>query len=351
MNSKISRDPENIAVFRALNLGDLLCAIPALRALRARYPDARITLIGLPAMAEFARRLSRYIDAFASFPGIPGLPEQPFDPRAFVDFLHRERQAEYDLLLQMHGKGAITNSLVCMLGARRYAGYFEPGAFCPDPAGFMPYPEAIPEVRRHLKFMEFLGIEPRGEALEFPVRNDEWTQLDDLSIRFGFGQGHYVCIHPGARDARRWWAPSKFARVADLLAGQGNTVIFTGTAVERGAVTRVQEKMTCPSINLAGETDLGVLGALIGRARLLVSNDTGVSHLAAAMGTPSVVIFLASDPIRWAPLDRQRHRIVRSGEQDDVNNVLYHIQRVLLETPPNLALPVRDIQARVQHDV
>ncbi|HEX7048452.1 MAG TPA: glycosyltransferase family 9 protein [Gammaproteobacteria bacterium] len=329
MRSNLSTDPKKIAIFRALNLGDLLCAIPAVRALRARYPNANITLIGLPSMADLAQRFSKYFDSFASFPGVPGLPEQSFDPEAFVQFLQRERQEHYDLVLQMHGKGAITNSLVCMLGARRYAGYFDPGAFCPDATKFMPYPEGIPEVRRHLKLMQFLGIAPKGEAIEFPITPDECAQLDVLSARHGFGRQQYVCIHPGARDVRRWWAPDKFAQVADVLASRGNTVVFTGTADEHDGVQRVQEKMSRSSINLAGETDLGVLAALIGRARLLVSNDTGVSHLAAAMGTPSVVIFLTSDPARWAPLDRERHRIVHSDEPDDVGDVLFHVDRVL----------------------
>lgn len=350
MGADLHRDPEKIAVFRALNLGDLLCAIPAVRALRARYASAHITLIGLPAMAGLARRFASFFDAFASFPGMPGLPEQSFNPRAFADFVQRERRENYDLVVQMHGKGSITNSLVCMLGARGYAGYYEPGAFCPDASRFMPYPEGIPEVRRHLKLMQFLGIPPKGEALEFPVSGDEWSQLDSLAARHGFHGKQYVCIHPGARDVRRWWAPEKFARVADLLAARGNTVLFTGTADERDGVRRVQEKMTHRSVNLAGETELGVLGALVGRARLLVSNDTGVSHLAAAMGTPSVVIFLTSDPQRWAPLDRQRHLIVRSGKRDDVGHVLSHVERVL-RTPP-MATHGGAFQGQApQHDV
>src|SRR5690606_34562089 len=68
--------------------------------------------------------------------------------------------------------------------------------------------------------------------------------------------------------------------------------------------------MRSPAVNASGETSLGVAAALLERAALLVTNDTGISHLAAALGTPSVVVFLASDPERWAPLDRERHRPV-----------------------------------------
>src|SRR5690606_533879 len=72
----------------------------------------------------------------------------------------------------------------------------------------------------------------------------------------------------------------------------------------------VAEAMTHPSINVAGETSLGMLAALLERASLLVANDTGVSHLAAALRVPSVIVFLSSDPERWAPLDLMRHRPV-----------------------------------------
>ena len=70
----------SIVIFRALQLGDMLCAVPALRAIRDGYPRARIVLIGLPWASELGRRYPAYLDGFIDFPGYPGLPEQ--SPRA-----------------------------------------------------------------------------------------------------------------------------------------------------------------------------------------------------------------------------------------------------------------------------
>ena len=328
---------KRIAIFRALNLGDLLCTIPAIRALRSSYPNASINLIGLPWMANFASRFNHYFDGFVSFPGAAGLPEQPIDLDAFTHFLHRERAADYDLVLQMHGKGSVTNPVVAMFADRGMAGYYERGEYCPDPKTFMPYPEGLPEIERHIALMEFLGIPAKGRALEFPVDSAELAEAEAVLEQNGVNDAPYICIHPGARDMRRWWAPRKFAEVADALAAKGYAIVFTGTSEEHSAVERVRELMSTPSINLAGHTDLGVLGALIGRASLLVSNDTGVSHIAAATGTRSVVIFLASDPDRWAPLNRDLHQIVTPRESENVHHVLTRAEHALHETRSRVA--------------
>lgn len=309
--ARFSEDmPRRVAVLRALQLGDLLCAVPALRALREALPNARITLIGLAWAREFVDRFDHYLDDFLELPGFPGLPERPFDAAAFVDFLTAAQARRFDLAIQLHGSGSFVNPLTVMLGARHNAGYYVPGDYCPDPERFLAYPEDMPEVRRHLALMEFLGATPRGEELDFPVREADRQALEELNDARHLRHGEYVCIHPGARYPSRRWGAERFAAVADHLGEMGLEVVITGSRSETDLAASVAAAMRRPSTNLAGQTTLGSLAALLDGARLVVSNDTGISHVAAGVHVPSVVVITGSDPKRWAPLDRQRHRTI-----------------------------------------
>jgi ADP-heptose:LPS heptosyltransferase len=157
--------------------------------------------------------------------------------------------------------------------------------------------------------MEFLGIPLQGAELEFPLKEDDFSALQMIEEVRDLKR-EYICIHPGASVESRRWSPQKFAVVADFLAARGLQVILTGTTAEAELTQAVQKAMRFSAINLAGRTSLGAIAALLSKACLLVCNDTGVSHLAAALQVKSVVIFSASDPNRWAPLNRERHRVL-----------------------------------------
>jgi ADP-heptose:LPS heptosyltransferase len=304
--------PRRIAVFRALQLGDLLCAVPALRALRTTFPQAEVTLIGLPWAQEFSRRFAHYIDSFVEFPGYPGLPERPMQRKQIPAFLTAMQGADFDVVIQMHGSGVLTNPLISLFGARLCAGFYRPGEYCPDEQRFLPYPPTEPEVRALLNLMAFLGVGASGEELEFPLTSADYQAFSPFVAAYSLQSGTYACIHPGARLLSRRWIPERFAAVADTLAAQGVRIVLTGAADEWTLCHNVAQAMRAPAINLAGRTSLGALGVLLDGARLLVCNDTGLSHVAAALRVPSVVVASGSDPRRWAPLDRERHRTVFS---------------------------------------
>lgn len=302
--------PRRVAVLRALHLGDLICAVPALRSLRAALPGAEVVLIGLPWAREFAARFDRYVDGFLEFPGFPGLPERPPLLDRIPGFLAEAQSRRFDLAVQLHGSGSFVNPLTVLLGATHCAGFFTPGDYCPDAGRFLAWPDRGLEIRRLLRLTKFLGCPSCGEDLEFPLHEDDFRRLRDVEGLGNIPAGGYACIHPGASVPERRWPVARFAAVAQALTARGLRVVLTGTSAERPLTAAVARELGGDCLDLAGRTDLGSLGALLSGARLLVSNDTGVVHVAAALKVPSVIVSTGDNPDRWAPIDRGRHRVL-----------------------------------------
>ena len=314
LTQHLGYSPKRIVVFRALKLGDLLCAVPAFRALRLAFPNAHITLLSLPWAVEFVSLFPDYFDEFIAFPGWPGLPEQPVDPARTAVFLAQMQSRHWDVAIQMQGNGTFVNAMLSLFKSKVVAGYFpqnQPDERMGEPELWMPYPQPAHEVRRHVELMAFLGIDPAGYELEFPATSARTVLPAALQTL----DRPYVCLHAGGISGRRW-PETNFAEVGNRLAEHGFVIVLTGSEPERSITQTVQQYMRHPAIDLAGQTDLETLAAVLRHSALLVSNDTGVSHVAAACHVPSVVIFTSADPAEWAPLDGQRHRVVREADAD-----------------------------------
>lgn len=302
-----------IGVFRALQLGDLVCSVPALRALRAGNPHARISLIGLLWSQEFVDRFSHYVDEFIWFPGLPKLPEQPYDPKRTREFIKNIQQKEFDLLIQMQGNGTIVNSFLKKLGAKKLAGFYPPGSACPDFHNFLEYPEHGSEIHRHLKLMSFLGFPSKGDDLEFPLRQKDYDDFHQLKLPLR--PFEYVVIHPGAREAKRRWSLKKFQQIASFCHQLGYQIVLTGTASEKDITEAITKQCSTPMINTAGQTTLGDLAVLLNQSKFVITNDTGISHVVAGLKKHSIVISLAPEGERWLPLNRDLHHII-DGHSD-----------------------------------
>jgi ADP-heptose:LPS heptosyltransferase len=321
-------DPKRIVILRALYLGDLLNAVPAFRALKSAFPNSHVTLVGLPWSVEFVKRFNCYLDEFIYFPGIPGFPEQPPDIAQWPAFLSAMQSHHFDLAIQMQGSGDIANTLISLWGAKQCAGFYLPGQYCADPNYFLEYPEHESEVWRHLRLMELLGIPPQGDELEFPLFEEDWRALEQMQRDHNLGN-NYVCIHPGSNSRERRWPTNNFAAVADYLAARGYQIVLTGTEKEANLTASTTLHMRARAIDLAGKTSLGSLGALVSRARLVVSNDTGISHIAAALKTPSVILFPVPESIRWAPQNERLHKRIWDAMGKPSSEVLPRVEEHL----------------------
>jgi ADP-heptose:LPS heptosyltransferase len=299
---------QSIIIFRALQLGDLLCSMPAFRALRTAFPQAHIAITGLPWQKTLLERFPAYFDEFILFPGYPGLPEQPVNAETVTRFLLDVNERKFDFALQMQGNGSIVNPMVELFGAKYTAGYFEEKDYTPSSAFFLKYPDGISEVHRHLRLMNHLGIDSTGDDLEFPLTESDYRDLQSIPI--DIFEGRYICVHPGSRGSYRQWPPESFANAAEQCISKGYDIVLTGTPNELDIVNEVNEFLNGKAVIAAGKTNLGSMGALLKNSGGLISNCTGVSHMASALQVKSVVISMDGEPERWAPLNTTRHFMI-----------------------------------------
>src|SRR6185503_6729166 len=165
---------DRIAVFRARpGLGDMLLAIPALRALRGTAPRAHITLIALESSRWLVERFGTYVNTLLPFPGFPGLGEREVDVRETTRFLAEAQEEHFDLVIQLHNGGVSANAFAELLGARRTAGLVEEHLERFDEDFYVAVRPDEPEEEALLRVVIHLGARPtRGTELEFPIEDE-----------------------------------------------------------------------------------------------------------------------------------------------------------------------------------
>lgn len=262
---------DTILVLRALGLGDLLTALPALRGLRRAHPGARIVL-ATPAPLAGLGLLSGAVDEVLPTGGLGELRYAGPPP---------------ELAVNLHGSGP--QSIADMLATRPRRLITHRNRHHPDVLG-PPWRAGQHEVDRWCALLGNAGI---------------LCNTDDLSLSRPMGppdRTGVVVVHPGAASEARRWPAERFAEVAAALHRQGYPVVITGSPAETTLADEVARRAGLPgNAVLAGRLDVLELVALIGDSRLLVCGDTGVGHIATATGTPSVLVFGPTPPARWGP--------------------------------------------------
>jgi len=325
---KLPNTIEKIGIFRALQLGDLLCCTPAFRALRYAFLNAEITLIGLPWAASLVDRYPSYFDRFLHFPGYTGLPEQPDDPYAFDNFQKIMRKEKFDLLLQMQGNGTIVNEMMNSFQPKYLAGFHNKESDMGSEL-FIEYPNDVYEAERHLRLIDHLGIERQGDELEFPLTPKDYEDYNDLQLELE--PKSYVIVHPGSRGAWRQWPPENFAFLANYCSSKGMKIVVTGTKDEEPITSELIRHLEEPCIDLTGNTSLGALGVLLSNSFLLIANCTGISHMAVALKIPSIIISMDGEPHRWGAPNKALHRTFDWTQNQNKTDVFYEMVNLFHE--------------------
>jgi heptosyltransferase-2 len=296
--------PRRILVRLPSWVGDAVMATPALRALRAAHPEAWIAVEGRPALADLLAGLGSF-DAFLPDPGRSVL--------ARVRAL-RELHAELAVLLPDSPRAALAPFLARVpqrVGHARdpLRRWLLTHALAPPREAGKRVP--ISMIERYLRVTSALGCPERGRELELRVAPEAAESVAKELARRGVAEGaRLLLVTPGAAfGSSKLWPPEHFARACDLLAERHGLVPVIAPAPGELAIAReVAARATRPALVIAQpEATLAELKALVARASLLLTNDTGPRQIAIALGCPAVVLMGPTDPRHTAHhLERQR---------------------------------------------
>jgi heptosyltransferase I len=169
-----------------------------------------------------------------------------------------------------------------------------------------PFDPEAHAVRRYLNLAHYLGAPPALPRFRLGL-----DAAADIAALIPAEDGRPLAgLHPGARWASKLWPPASWARLAEWFHAQGFQVAITGSRADRELVAEIASQCRTPRLNLAGATSLAQLAAVLRKARLAVSTDTGAMHLAASLGTPVAALFGPTAPWRTGPFG-EGHQVVR----------------------------------------
>jgi heptosyltransferase II len=293
-------------LIRATNwVGDAIMALPALRAVRKRYPDADIAIVARPYVADIYRDQEICNQLI------------PYDPKDLhAGFSGRERLAT-ELRAQKFEVALLLQNAFDAAWLAWRAKIPERIGYARDGRSFL-LTKAIPvpahgEIPAHEKFYYlellrragWLDSVPDETFISLRVPEEKRRITDEFLRKAGVRQSAMrIAIGAGASyGSAKCWPPSRFAAVANRWQSQANAdVILFGTAAEASVSTAIAAEMRRPPIDLTGKTAIADLPALLSQCHLFIGNDSGAMHVAAAVGLPIVAVFGPTDPFGTAPV-------------------------------------------------
>lgn len=317
-------DP-TILIVKLSAIGDVVHTLPALNALRRRYPKAHITWLVEEAAADLLvghAALDRVlISKRKRWLGDLKTRHWRRSLRELGAFVNALRDTRYDMLFDFQAaiKGA---ALIAMVRARRKIGFGH--GLEHQEHSYLALNERIPAVsmeihalKRGLMLLEAVGIPCEQIEYRLPITEKDRHRARHLQSKApgGLTNGPAIAVNPMAKWDTKLWPWQRFARLADRFIDQYHaTVFFTGGPDDRAVIDQIQNAMQNDSVNLAGRTSLMALAALYQEMACVISTDTGPMHIAAAVGTPTAALFGPTADWRTGPYG-DGHRIVSANPQ------------------------------------
>ncbi|MCL5267262.1 MAG: glycosyltransferase family 9 protein [Bacteroidetes bacterium] len=329
---------KKIIVIRQHNqFGDVLCTVPLLRSLQSKYAPDELTVVVSPQNID-ALAGSRYANTLLNYDKLSFYRK----PSLFLEFVRNLRRG-YDLLLVPSNVSiSLTNDLIAFfvkaktkIGPRSLESKPNETSSVYDIAVDLRWEEKIAHQSfRNMKVAEPLGISRDDDSGELEYQVDAATSAEVAAFiaRVSGKSGRRVALHAGAGKVPNRWNVVNFARLSELLHDElGAEVFLTEGPMDHDVIEHLINLVKVPFVRVRNKT-VSFIAALLKEMDLVVTNDTGVMHLSAAVGTPTLSLFGPTDPLQWAPLGK-RHRFIlgKSGDINtiDVNKTFGMVKKVL----------------------
>ncbi len=307
---------ENVLILGLIGIGDLVMFLPCARALRRRFPEARISLLAYPNAASLFAAQDCY-DEVVIFRGnrwlfAPGWGGHIRDAIEIARKARWSRSKRFDLIIwpDIPASDLVRGAVAFILGAERRVGHVHgsgpAGAIARRLLNVHTKPsECAHTVERNLGLLSLIGIdEVHGDpTITVPAEMDRL--VDAFFVSAGIPRDKMtVCIHPGGSRTTgpdRAWAPEHYAKLGSMMGTQwGADIVLFGRKRETTTLQRIADRCSARATIVAGRPLLEV-AAIIRNCDLLVGNDSGLMHVSAALGRPTVGILGPTDPCRTGP--------------------------------------------------
>ena len=332
-----------ILVVRPHNqLGDMLCATPLLRALRRKYPAASITLITSPLNHDVMVGL-RYLDSVVCFDKRQFLRGGPSGIVRLVKFIRALRSPAYDLaIVPSTVSTSFTSDLLARLsgagvriGPSSLNGIDNPSAFLYNIPVHLDWRDTPTrhQTLRNSDIAQSLDIVTSDLSHEMTLREDEIRDARTWANEHSAGRNCRIAIHPGAGKPPNRWPAVAFARIAGTLARDYDARIFiTAGPMDDETIERLRPELDLDAVWIRNEP-IRTVAAKLQQMHLVISNDTGIMHVAAAVGTPVLSLFGPTDPEQWAPRNLKNRYICGKGGRIDTitGEDVLRVSREMLE--------------------
>ncbi|MFH1615284.1 MAG: lipopolysaccharide heptosyltransferase I [Planctomycetota bacterium] len=303
----MNKDFRKILIIKPSSLGDIVHTLPALTALRKSFPKAVITWLVRPAFAPLIEKhphLDQIIFFERKFLGTAWY--NPIALWSLVELIARLRREKFDLVIDLQGL-LRTALLAWLTGSKKRFGMSNAREFAP-----LFYSNRIPQTPDTVHVVNYYRsiINAAGAAcgdVDFiiPISADAKQQVNLLLHKHGMDNCPYAVLVPGSTLPEKNWPIANYAAVADMLASKfALRFVAVGTGNEKQTVAQLSNIAKTEILNLAGQTTLKQLVALLKNAAIVISNDTGPGHIAAALGISLVQIFGPTNPARVGPYGR-----------------------------------------------